>query len=289
MQSIFLSVFLVFSFTSQAQVQQRCSNFLAQSTTTYTPQKVFTAQELLNIEMLAAAILASKIGLRGYEGLLRGRRNGRSENQAQFNSLSVEEKKQITSSLLDMFIISLNKRRTRNFDVKLFVKKGMRPGKLSNAIRRLVAKGVYFERDRSVDINDLKDTLRDPEAVTELEHFLSENMESIVLNALEFPVRGWLKRTWSRKANKISKLAGLSAMGGFGYWVYDFSTSLHGAELADAVYSAAQPIWIAALWGLSSASGITWSLLTNRNHSPIFDVSDYDQDVGFKIRNRYLD
>lgn len=265
-KAVILSAFLLFSFASQAQM--RCSDLINKN---FGSNRVFEGADLLGLEMLSAAILASRIGRGMYEGLTKTRRSTVETQQALLDELSPEARNSIIKQLQSDIFSALTARKGPGFEVKLFVKKGLRSRKTD-----------------LTNIRKLNDLLDDPSASRELKEFIAENIDAIIKNALKMPMRGRLRTAWQRRRNRAAVVSAVGAVGSYAYWIYSFYSKLQGVELADSFYMAAQlQLWAPALYSISATSGTAWSALRNKTSSPVFDFSMYDQSLGLEIRNDF--
>ncbi|MGH1469236.1 MAG: hypothetical protein ACRBBP_10210 [Bdellovibrionales bacterium] len=259
-----ITTFLVFfSITSQAQI--RCKSIIRVSEA---PSKVFSADELLNLEMASAAILASRIGRSGYEGLTKTPETLELGIRGHVGEVAVGTKRRIAEQIQEDIVSVIMRKRVRGVDVRYFVKKGLKSPKVN-----------------SVNVQSLKEQLQNPDALNELSLFIDRNIDAIIDNALRMPLENRFKARFKRSFNKANFFTLSAIVGTYALWTTHFMSNNPGFEKYLPLFALLVPENWAMLGGSSMSAGLGWSLLRNNAGSPVYDLTKYDHTSGQDVRD----
>lgn len=266
LKTALITTFLIFSsISSYAQVS--CTSMLR---TNQTPLQIFDADELLNLEMVSAAILASRIGRSGYEGLTKTPQTLALGTRGHVEEITPETKRVIAEQLQDDIVSIIMRKRVSGVDVRYFIKKGLKSPKVN-----------------SVNVQSLREHLQNPDTIGELSLFVERNIDAIIDNALRMPLENRIKARFKRSFNKANFLTFSVIVGSYGTWTAHFMSNTPGYEKYLPLFALLAPENWAVLAGTSMTSGLSWSLLRNNAGSPVYDLTKYDHASGQDVRTQF--
>lgn len=256
----------ILAFSPCLQAKNSCSELLRSSKTTLTLTG-FSETNLVGLEVIASAVLASRLGRKGQ--MLTQRENSQTNEidaaRAKLNDLVTVQ--QLTNDITGFVLNSVTT--DKSFDIKRFIRADSKNSEAS-----------------LLEINSIITYLDSAQGQTELSAFIEANLSAIKKNAEIMPLENSLRVILRRSFNKPALFTAITLNSlPIGLAVADLTSGDQWAGLV-ALFVLTVGLPTTALTSVVAAPAVG-SFWASRSGSPIFDLSGYDMEIGADVRAEF--